>query len=680
MQSEKTDIRGWTAAAVISGLLLWGLHFLPFLFPGSRLWGFNHLLFLPPAYTWIYLAGGLIFFGLYLPPVSARFESAFNLVSEGFYGKNHRLKLSLFSAAALGLFWLFRVPTNLLGDGYTLIYNMGNDLPVVFKWSEIGSVKAIYLLSHILPFSGMDLGRYSYAIASVVSGAITVFFLGLLTYELVRENVARLFIFGLLLMSGWMLLFFGYVENYTVIWPFVTAYLYYSIRFIKRRGNLIAPTVLMLIGIILHLQVLFFLVSYPVLVFSRGPGRQFFLDHKKMVWSLISVLTAAAGVVFLLRYRNSLVFRSFFVPLFARPGVPYYSLLSPSHLLDMFNELILLIPSLPVLIILGWKYRGKIITDRIDAFLAAFSLGGLIFIFAIDPKLGMGCDWDLFALAGVGPLLLLARRCVMPSLRINRFCLQTAALTLILTFPFFATSFGHRSSIDHFTWLLDLDVPRSRFGMTFFHQYYVDIGRQVQADSIHQEIIGRFPALAVGREITGLTESGRFDEALALADSLYWMDPYSVEPYNLRGWIYLQMGRYDKAVENLEQSLRLGRYDLRILCNLGNAYFRLNRYDRALDLFRRARRFSPDYFPVLDGLAHNFFMTRQYDSALYYANRAIARDSAYFPGYEVAGMASYVLHDYAGAEKYLSRYVRITPDSTRRTRAENLLAALRNGR
>jgi len=344
----------------------------------------------------------------------------------------------------------------------------------------------------------------------------------------------------------------------------------------------------------------------------------------------------------------------------------------------MVNELVLLIPLAPMLVTLTWKFWRRIFIDKIDRFLAVFSLGGVLFVFAIDPKLGMGCDWDLFALSGLAPILLFARFFILASDNFRKLIPVVAALALILSAPFFAVTHSQQPSIDHFKWLLNLDVPRSRFGMTFFRQYYVDIGDQVQADSLHREIVHRFPIVVLGNQVSNLTEAGRFREALILADSMYRMDPYSVEPYNLRGWVYLNMGQYKKAIENLEQSLRLGRYDLRILCNLGYAYYRTGQYYQALDLYQRARYYSPDYLPTLDGLTNSFFMIQQYDSAIFYAQEAIRQDAEYAPGYEVAGVASYLKKDYREAETYLKLFVQMTSDDIRKSNAENLLEELKN--
>ena len=98
------------------------------------------------------------------------------------------------------------------------------------------------------------------------------------------------------------------------------------------------------------------------------------------------------------------------IPLFkGHPMTPGYWLFSPAHLLDIVNEFLLVTPLLPVLTILGWKSPKAIIDDGTSLFFGVLGLGGLIFMFIIDPKLGMARDWDLFALVAFPWLLLFAR-------------------------------------------------------------------------------------------------------------------------------------------------------------------------------------------------------------------------------------------------------------------------------
>ena len=91
------------------------------------------------------------------------------------------------------------------------------------------------------------------------------------------------------------------------------------------------------------------------------------------------------------------------------PGTPDYTLFSPTHLWDIANQLLLLIPILPALLIIAFL-RPMRSFEPFDLFLLFFSIGGLVFLFGIEPGLGMARDWDLFALSGVGPLLFLIRR------------------------------------------------------------------------------------------------------------------------------------------------------------------------------------------------------------------------------------------------------------------------------
>jgi tetratricopeptide (TPR) repeat protein len=667
-------------ALLISSILVWGLHFLPFLMPDARLWGFNHLLFGPPALIYIYIASGILSFLLLFFGSNEKLAGAFGSIAGILLDRHFAWKWLLFAAAAPFIFWWARMPVNLLGDGYTLIYSLASDKPIIFKWSEVGAIKVVFYVSRLLPYSGTTLGKYSYALVSVISGGVTIGFLGGLAYELGRDNATRLFALCLLLFSGWILLFFGYVEHYPVLWMFTIGYLFFAIRYLQGRGNLVPSTLLLLASLALHLQTLFFLFSYVGLIFARGPGAKFYQKYKAAFWKGAIILAIIGGVTFLWRYNQSSAFQLFFVPLFSRPAAPNYSLFSPDHMLDMLNELILLMPLAPVLLVIAWRRIRILAFDNLDWFLVLFSFGGIGLLFVIDPKLGMGRDWDLFALSGLGPALFLIKQSIASSKVVKRLFPGLCLLALVIVLPFYVINLHYQPSIDYFTWLLKLDQPRSRSGLALLRQFYTDVGAHSKADAVHHEICRRFPIVLIGKRIEILTADGQYTEALALADSVFRVDPYSVESYNLRGWVFLSMGEYAKAVEDLEQSLSLKQYDHRIFCNLAMAYSKLGQYEPMMKNYRRAYELYPNYLPALDGLAVGHYILQQYDSAMTYARQALEKDSMYVTGYEVLGMASFQKGKYSDAEKFLSRFVRITNDDIRKSRAINVLAELKKRR
>jgi len=664
------------ATVLCVSALLWLIHLLPFALPQARLWGFNHLNFGPPLLTVIYFAGGIIALIVLLMNSREKTISVYDNLAESLLNKNFHRKWIVFAFLAGIIFWLARMPVNLLGDGYNLIYSLNGDKPVIFKWSEIGAIKVVFYVSRLLPFSGIELGKNAYALVSVISGGITVGFLGGIAYVIGTDHRSRLFALCLLLFSGWLLLFFGYVEHYPLLWVFASGYLFFGLRYLKGKGNIIPATAMLLAASAMHLQFLFFLPAHLALIISRGPAGRIYRRRRKIFYIHGTIITMLGLLLFIRQYMRSESFQLFFVPLFGRPNAPDYSLLSAPHLIDMANQLILVIPLAPVLAVMAWKKIRQRALDTVDKFLLVFSLGGLALLFMIEPDLGMGRDWDLFALSGLGPALFMIKQTVSLTNGFQRLYPGLILLALVLCIPFFGVNLSYRPAVEYYTWLLDLDQERSRSGLVLLKQFYEDEGNPAAAEKINRKMLDCFPILMVGKRIEILTEKGQYQAALYLADSVYREDPYSVEAHNLLGWVYLSMGRYRKAAEHLEKSISVQPYDHRIRANLAHAYYRLGDYRPMMENYTEAFHLNPAYLPALDGLALGYYSLRDFDSALVYARLGLEIDSLYVTGYEIIGTVSYLKNDYRNARIFLNRFLQLSTDPARRSRAEQILAKM----
>lgn len=662
---------------MIITLALWFLHFLPFLAPRARLWGFNHLLFLPPVYTWLYLAGGPISLLLFFPPFRDRGIRVFDAAASRIFTGRSPIRWLFPALAALVVFWIGRLPVFLLGDSYSVIENIGNELPVIYKWSETGAVYLAYFVSRLLPVTGSALGEYAYALIAVISGAATVFLFCALASELTEDNLGRLFLFCLLICTGWIVLFFGYTENYSVLWPFMAGYIVFAIRYIKGRNRLLLPTVFLVLAVILHLQVLFFLISYPVLVLSRGRPAGMYARHRRLAWIVIAAVILAGAVLLAWQYPRSPELQLYLMPLLeGRPATPYYSLVSWAHILDILSQLLLLIPLLPLLVVLGWRGWRFLTGSAIDVFLLVLSLGGLVFLVAIDPKLGMARDWDLFALAGLGPLLLFAKNLAANEPPGRKIFPALSVAALVTAMPFVAANLSYQPAIDNYKSLLNLDLPKSRTGITILRNMYTAQGDTLTRDSLGEVLTATFPSVRLAPTAHALAEQGRYDEALVLVDSIARFDPTSVELYNLRGTIYLMQGDYIHALQDLEQAARLGRYDARVLLNLARVYYELGRYDDAMKALQDGRRRNPETPLLLEAFMLCYYSMNFNDSAVAYAQQVMQTRPAHPPAYFVAGAASLRLADTVSARIYLTRYRDLVSDTLQRRQAEELLEQL----
>ncbi|MEE9442299.1 MAG: hypothetical protein V3V99_06485 [candidate division Zixibacteria bacterium] len=664
------------SVAGVTGLV-WGLRFLPYLIPQGRVWGVNHLLFLPPVYLWIYAALGIIILSLFFRPVAQISNRVFGSAAAVLLERPFPKRWLFAAVCAVIFFWFLKLPVYLLGDSFSVTANISNDLPVIYKWSEIGSIFMAVIVSKIIPVAGAESGVYAYGVISVLSGGATIFLLFALAYELGNDRTQRLFIFCLTLFAGWTLLFFGYTENYPVLWPFITGYVYFGIRYLRGKNSLIVPFVFLAASMVLHLQIAFFIFSFILLLFSRGLPARLYENHKKIILSIIVLGMAGAAVLFYKFYQQSLELQIYLMPLFVGHGATAgYTLFSIDHLLDIGNQLLLLMPAFPVLLILSFGRWRKLFTDRLNQFLILLSLGGFAFLFIIEPRLGMGRDWDLFALAGLAPLLLVAKIAIERHSILSRFfpVIIIASLTMIM--PYLAVNMNYDSAVENYKFLLSLDRERGRTGVTNLIKMYDEKGDKAVVDSLKVILRDHYPAATLAPTAYELIDQRRYDEALIISDSLFKLDPYSIENFLLRASILIKQEHYARAIQDLETAADLGRYDSRPLIRLAQAYNQLGQFEKMMMVLRKAQQCDAKSFKVAEGLSSGFYSMGRYDSALVYAQKMIEVEVNNPAGYIAAGLCAQRSGNLTLAESYLTNFLRLDPANPLANRAKEILASI----
>lgn len=664
------------SVAGVTGLV-WGLRFLPYLIPQGRVWGVNHLLFLPEIYIWIYAALGIITFSLFFKPVAQASNRAFGNAAAVLLEKRFPKRWLIVAGISVIFFWTLRLPVYLLGDSFSVTANISNDLPVIYKWSEVGSIFLAVIVSKLISVAGIDSGVYAYGIISVISGGATVFLLLALAYELGNDRAQRLFIFCLTLFAGWSLLFFGYTENYPILWPFVTGYIYFGIRYLRNKNSLIVPFVLLAASMVLHLQTAFFIFSFILLLFSRGLPARFYKMHKKLILGAVVIVLAGGAYPLYKYYQQSLALQIYLMPILSGRGATAgYTLFSIDHLLDMGNQLLLLMPTFPILLVLSFGRWKELLANRLNQFLILLSLGGFAFLLIIEPRLGMGRDWDLFALAGLAPLILLANIAIERHKSLNRYfpVIIVASLTMIM--PYLAINMNYDSAIENYKYLLTLDRERGRTGVTNLLKMYDEQGNNAAVDSLKDILRNHYPAATLAPTAYELIDQRQFDEALIICDSLFSLDPYSIENFLLRASVLLKQGRYARAIQDLETAADLGRYDSRPLIQLAQAYNQLGQLDKMMVILRKAQIRDDKSFKVAEGLSSGFYSMGRYDSALVYSQKMIDVERNNPAGYIAAGLCAQRSGNLTLAESYLTDFLRLAPDSPMAKQAREILASI----
>jgi hypothetical protein len=332
-------------------------------------------------------------------------------------------------------FWLFRIRHLRWGDADFIVKALsytGADRPIwtIYNWQAPFSIfthAQLWFLLNPVPGVGVDT---LYAITSVLSGVGFVYVLFLLADSLGRHWSEKATVFGLVITTGSMQLFFGYVENYTVISLGLTLTLYLGVRCLRGKISLAWPSLVLAVTNAFHPSTI---VLWPAMGYIglRLSDRRLSAPSKLTVWAklvlppvvvlaVLVVLMTAGGhgpETMLVDDRPGGADGIPFVPLYqVTTEWQHYTMFSLAHVLDWVNEHFLISPFGLFLLLLALVTRiGRLNSatspddgqsrlllpasrgDSSRTFLAIAGLAYLLLTFIWNPDYGGRNDWDLFA-------------------------------------------------------------------------------------------------------------------------------------------------------------------------------------------------------------------------------------------------------------------------------------------
>ena len=338
-------------------LLILFLFWLASCFPEARLWGINWLIFFTPLFAYllplivVVLGGCLVWLtrGATTPGVESESPRGF-VVSSGV----------LATVLAIS-YWLLPGATHFLGDGYQLLARLSSGAAPVKEW-EIGALKLEDAIFSVLSGDPNDRAFMAFRLISLVSGILFLAALLMASIKLFSRNLERLLFFLGMATGGYMLLFFGYVENYPVFVLAVLAFCLVGLLIVKgaiSRWWILLPFIgaqtFHVFGVTL-IPALVYLLVRPTRI-GHWVGR---LSIRNRALVASGVLIVGICVYFYL-CSHDLLFRFAVLPLAPdRLTIPGDTLFSGPRLLDLANFVFLLIPGFPILVISLWQSRtGK---------------------------------------------------------------------------------------------------------------------------------------------------------------------------------------------------------------------------------------------------------------------------------------------------------------------------------
>lgn len=365
----------------------------------------------------------------------SRFISA--IISICFFPVFYSLRLRLFEPPSLGagdsLLLLEHVPV------YTHLFGYLDSFDEVL---ELFVHSKVYLLGS---FFSIDVVT-SYAIVSSVCGCFFVYatqrFLHRYPTPIQGLGIALLF------FRPAIVLFFGYVENYTIVslLVFITILEGYTQAKISRHSSVVKEgktlwplALLAACAATFHLVTgfLFLALLYTIYLRSNSSWKRGL--QIGAIASLPAILLMLCVYVIFLNYPgNPIDFTTSFAK---RPAIyPLSRLISTRHLIDIIQTLFLSLPLVVFLPLLWFGKSRQVVLNTLKTpksmFLLLASLGFLFHMIIWNPMIGFPADWDLFTFSST-PLVLLSLR-VLSKAGSPKFNAATALFSLCVSISWIA--------------------------------------------------------------------------------------------------------------------------------------------------------------------------------------------------------------------------------------------------
>lgn len=650
---------------LLAGYLV--LRFAASFFPESRLWGINHGAFVDrlPFLFPLTLAVAILF--LYIAATRPHWLDRISRER-----LPDTLYKDIFAYSILGLaaisFIIFAVETHFLGDGYTLLANLAGPDPTI-KGRAYGEMQ-LQLFYYKLINTGDAWDAYrTFRDLTIAAGFIFVFSLLYYGRKLFAARFSYMAFVFLNLLAAGTILYYGYVETYSVTSAIIFLSLVSALSAIKSGKFSAVPLLAFPIAVLLHwISIVYLPALLLYLAYFIGKNNLRRLLEKK--GKLIVAGTALSFLLFyaLVKWAGPPFWKyAFLPPVTDRFTVDNYTLFSLSHLVDMLNLTILLAPMALAVPLLRWSVRGKEKTAALTpdmTFILVAAVGGLMAAFVIEPKLGMARDWDLMSTLIIGLQLAGIYFWISFFQKRPQFEVATALMILLSVAAFVPWLMLHNSSAGLYRYTLAVSQLDPRHGRTAF--FIMKGIMEKQGDAVETErlslLINRLlPEHALDKEGAALFNRGEYERALSSFDRAIQENPSWYAPYFDKGICLSRMNRWEEALAMFEIADALNPYNSDLYFQIGNIYKVKRDYDKMRQYWQKALSYDRDNWKTFLGYGTYHLDRRQYDSALYYLT--LKPDSVYEPEvFYFRGVAWVKKNDTARAVSQFRRYLETGKD------------------
>lgn len=623
-------------------------HLITSYFGVSSMWGIHHLHFFPKWFGWIFTFATILFFVPFVNNYMLKAFESLSIVLKKIFSKTTKCSLYfILSLLSLPLFWFLRTKLYLLGDGYFKIRTLPTGELVPTEWLDgLIHLEFYRFLSQVFPGSDPS---FSYTILSVLCGGIFVFLILLLSDLLGKTDFQKLLIFTLLFSLGSIELFFGYVESYTILLVGLTAFLLFSVLYIRGKASIIFPLITLVLCIGLHVSALVLVPTFFYLIFERSQKEKKGPVHLLTILSIVGCFALLFFVIWkAFFYGDPGGGFSRFLPLFPSAGANF-TLFCGEHFSEFINQLLLISPVgiLSFIFFLFYAIRYRDFKDRIANLLLISSIFSLLFIFVYDSKLGRA-DWDLRAFPGI-------------------------FFTLLGIWLFI--KYGN-------LWMGFKNYGLILVMVSFFHTapwIFVNANRQMSIE--RYILITKNDPHAQNKDDEGIWKVGRILDYAGLGEKAEEIfkhglqeNPGDLGNYAYLGKHYFEQKKYDQAIIYLEKAIQLEPQSQNIRFLLGRAYSRTMDFPKASFHLEKVKD-TYNNEPVLVGyLAISYLVLNRAEEAKGILEEFLSKNPKSGLMHQLLGLTFLSLQDSSSARKEWELAAKLTPEGSS---AKTLLEALK---
>ena len=467
--------------------------------------------------------------------------------------------------------------------------SLASDNPLI-KYTSYGEMKTHIWLKSLIGGDSKAAALLSFQFISIFAGIILIVAVLFLSRKLFENSLESLLFSLGILSGGYMLLFFGYVEYYSLFVLFVSVYTLIGLLIMNGRLNKWLLLPLFILTVLFHIFGLVLLPSLLLVLFRKTKIEYLFekIPNKtKKVLAFVGALAFVATYIYF--YKHSYRFRFALVPALSdRFTVEEYTLFSIKHLSDFLNVLLLLLPGLPIFLVLISKVSlRETIRSKPFQFLIILLFSTLCAVFLIDPKLGMPRDWDLLSFSGI-PLATFAYYYLLKNIQ-SKWNYIAISLMIVLgllsVIPRAVRQHTPSLAVSEFRTYSGLDQAKNRVGRWLLIDYYVEAGDSSKASIEAVQWLSDYPEHDVVQIVDSLAGAGKPREAMQYAKQMILKNPMFASSYFAVGTEYLVSHNIDSAIFYLEiaNGMNPGNYEM--LYALGFAYIQrgdISKAERAL--------------------------------------------------------------------------------------------------